>query len=547
MLTYAKTGELAVSTEAAIVLALGGQSLNINAEGNAIVISENAHDAIRNLIADLKANLSLLVTSPSGQSDGVGESFVDAAPPVDSLSYARILSYVEESIALAVQGFAIPQQLALKHDDKAGVEMVDISKMNELNQIRRVTVMFIQFPDLDVADIEDPETLDQFQRIFIILIKAIRSFGGCLRQFSCDDKAATALIVFGMHGYAHERGEGRAALNAATVILHRLRQVVLGSVSIAVTTGMVFAGVIGVDRRLDGTVLGVCVNLAARIMTHPISSGRIVCDDETRKSFEAEESDFKFEAYDEIELKGVGKSLTLYVVYKRLSGNTGLKGVTPVLCGREPEREAFRGLVQKWERGEGDCFLMISGISGSGKTSLWSFCRELLEQNPKNLICTAAGNEVLQGTPYFGYVQILQQLVNCLKLRAVGLNGLGAKLSSLREVNGGVRSSALLGTWRPTLATPDSVGSSKLASMDSVARKDSHCRKDSVSAKIESVSARNDGVIMRESISARKNSVVRKDSVAGKHSVNGKDSSRKVSLADVSPAADKDVARKLSQ
>ncbi|KAJ3168730.1 Adenylate cyclase type 10, partial [Irineochytrium annulatum] len=391
MLSQAKTGELAVSSNGTtFVPILGAYSQNIDVEKGVIVISEHALDAISSMISNLNADLKLITADITPD-----EGHIDAAPRVDSLSHARILSYVEESIALAVHAYAGTQEV-----DAAAKPILS---MNELNQIRRVTILFVHFPDLDVTDFEDKEALSQYQRIFMVIIKTVRSFGGCLRQFSCDDKAATALIVFGMHGYAHERGEGRVALNAASAILQRLRTVVLGSVSIGLTTGMVFAGVVGVDKRLDGTVLGTCVNLAARIMTHPMSAGRIVCDDETRAQVDhdLDGGGFVFEPCDDITLKG------------------------------------------------------------SGKTSLSSFCREQLEINPKNLICAAAGNEVLEGMPYFGYIQILQQLVRCLKLKAVGLDGLN-KLGCLAASAGnGSGERSEFDTGRSSVIMGDSCASSR--------------------------------------------------------------------------------------
>ncbi|KAJ3124409.1 Adenylate cyclase type 10, partial [Irineochytrium annulatum] len=245
------------------------------------------------MISKLKADFQVFAADVASD-----EGHLDLAPPVDSLSYARILSYVEESITLAVQAHFNPQA-----SDPTGDIKTEILNINELNQIRRVTILFVHFPGLAITNFEDQTTLNQYQCVFTILIRTVRSFGGCLRQFSCDDKAATALIVFGMNGYAHERGEGRPALNAATSILKGLQKTVLGSASIGVTTGMVFAGVIGVDKRLDGTVLGTCVNLAARIMTHPICVGQVVCDDETRNCFDIDGGDFDFDASSDITLK----------------------------------------------------------------------------------------------------------------------------------------------------------------------------------------------------------------------------------------------------
>lgn len=89
---------------------------------------------------------------------------------------------------------------------------------------------------------------------------------GCVNKMSLFDKDLIFLCIFGLRGYKHEL-ESQIGLRCAS----RVRQDLLTidnikSVTIAVTTGMTYCGVVGHILRREYTVIGMSVNKAARLM-----------------------------------------------------------------------------------------------------------------------------------------------------------------------------------------------------------------------------------------------------------------------------------------
>lgn len=89
---------------------------------------------------------------------------------------------------------------------------------------------------------------------------------GCVNKTSLFDKDLIFLCIFGLRGDKHEL-ESQIGLRCAC----RIRQDLLTmknvtSVTIAVTTGMTYCGVVGHILRREYTVIGMSVNKAARLM-----------------------------------------------------------------------------------------------------------------------------------------------------------------------------------------------------------------------------------------------------------------------------------------
>ena len=106
------------------------------------------------------------------------------------------------------------------------------------NQVRTITSMFIRFPTLDVAQFVD--NISIAQNLVSTSLKIVNQRGGSCRQFGCDDKAATILFVWGMEGYAHEKGEGIYVLDAALELRDAFREIVDSNFSIGIASGSVY-------------------------------------------------------------------------------------------------------------------------------------------------------------------------------------------------------------------------------------------------------------------------------------------------------------------
>jgi class 3 adenylate cyclase len=128
---------------------------------------------------------------------------------------------------------------------------------------REVTVMFVDIRDFTpFAEANTAEdTVARLNALFEIVVPAVVDVGGHVNKFLGDG----ALAVFGApNDLADHAG---AAVQAATLI-HRLVAARFGSalrIGIGINTGVVIAGTIGGGGKLEFTLIGDAVNVAARV------------------------------------------------------------------------------------------------------------------------------------------------------------------------------------------------------------------------------------------------------------------------------------------
>jgi class 3 adenylate cyclase len=128
-----------------------------------------------------------------------------------------------------------------------------------LAELRRVTVLFINLPDLTSRT-----SLDQAQAAMQALQTALYRYEGSLNHIGVDDKGPMLLAAFGLPPLAHEDDAVRG-VQAAVVMQAALLD--LGwRCAIGITTGHAFCGSVGNAARREYTLMGDMVNLAARLM-----------------------------------------------------------------------------------------------------------------------------------------------------------------------------------------------------------------------------------------------------------------------------------------
>lgn len=128
---------------------------------------------------------------------------------------------------------------------------------------REVTVMFVDvrdftpFAEANTAE----ETVARLNALFEIVVPAVVDAGGHVNKFLGDG----ALAVFGAPNDLADHAD--AAVSAA-VLIHRLVAERFGGelrIGIGINTGKVIAGTIGGGSKLEFTLIGDTVNVAARV------------------------------------------------------------------------------------------------------------------------------------------------------------------------------------------------------------------------------------------------------------------------------------------
>jgi class 3 adenylate cyclase len=128
---------------------------------------------------------------------------------------------------------------------------------------REVTVMFVDIRDFTpFAEANSAEdTVSRLNALFEIVVPAVVDAGGHVNKFLGDG----ALAVFGAPNDLADHAD--AAVSAA-VVIHRLVAERFGGalrIGIGINTGKVIAGTIGGGAKLEFTLIGDTVNVAARV------------------------------------------------------------------------------------------------------------------------------------------------------------------------------------------------------------------------------------------------------------------------------------------
>ena len=128
---------------------------------------------------------------------------------------------------------------------------------------REVTVMFIDIRDFTpFAETHTAEdTVARLNDLFEIVVPAVVDAGGHVNKFLGDG----ALAVFGAPTDLSDHAD--AALSAAVAIRRRVVERFGGElrIGIGINTGVVIAGTIGGGGKLEFTLIGDVVNVAARV------------------------------------------------------------------------------------------------------------------------------------------------------------------------------------------------------------------------------------------------------------------------------------------
>lgn len=207
---------------------------------------------------------------------------------------------------------------------------IDTGHGEWLAELRPVTTIFVNFPDLDPWRTADAQ-------IALSLVGSMKRtmevLGGALHKVLVDDKGTTAVLAFGLPPLSHDDDAVRA-VRAAIRIRERIAAegVAFG---IGVTSGRAFCGAYGTDRRREYTMLGDSVNLAARLMQ--LADGEVWCDSPTARSAV---SRFRFEDLGPRDVKGKAEPVRVHQAVGALDA-TGRHEV--LLTGRA---EALSGRIE---------------------------------------------------------------------------------------------------------------------------------------------------------------------------------------------------------
>ena len=310
----------------------------------------------------------------------------------------------------------IPQELLAK------LESAQQSRNTE-GERRIVTILFCDVKgSTAMAEKLDPEEWAEIMNgAFERLITPVYRYEGTVARLMGD-----AILAFFGAPIAHEDDPQRAALAGLDIVegIQPYREQIKRergldfNVRVGINTGLVVVGEVGSDLRVEYTVMGDAVNLAAR-MEQTAQPGTVQISGHTHKLIAPL---FEFVSLGGIEVKGKAEPVPAYQVIKPKASPgrlRGIEGLNAPLIGRDKELQTLRRVVNEARQGRGQIACLV-GEAGLGKSRLISEMRALWEEAARSTGQPAHWNEsrgVSYDTtrPYGQFQQILRQSVGALE------------------------------------------------------------------------------------------------------------------------------------
>lgn len=285
------------------------------------------------------------------------------------------------------------------------VHRLEAGQTDWLGELRRVTILFINLPDLDART-----SLPLAQNAMSAMQTSLYHFEGSINKLSVDDKGTSLVAVLGLPPFAHEDDPIRG-LKAAIAIQKALKESNLES-SIGISTGRVYCGVVGSTERREYTVMGDSVNMAARLMQAANKSANgILCDSMT---YQGAKTQISFDSPQYIKIKG---KEGLNEVYSPYEGNNNTADSTDTnvhLIGRISERMELMHHLHEYLAQPDNRLLIIEGEAGIGKSAL---LQDFVNQiSASMIVLTGCGDSIEKNRSYFPWQNTF---INCLGLAQV--------------------------------------------------------------------------------------------------------------------------------
>ncbi len=263
-------------------------------------------------------------------------------------------------------------------------------------EFRVVTLVYVR---LGASDVADAAAGARLHGMFEVVTKAAEALDVEIFRVVADEKGVIALIACGLPPFSSESNAASAVGIAERI---RADAAKLGvPLSVGVTTGRVFCGLIGNTARREYVLNGPVMNYGARLMQ--AADGDVLYDAETVR---AASGRFTFSAAEEILVKGRGRPLAVHRLSHSFAAPTALPAHHKALVGRDAE---YAELTERLTGGVGG-LVVLEGEPGAGKSRLLQALRETADRCGYPAV-EAATHVIERATPYYVFRSLLRQLL----------------------------------------------------------------------------------------------------------------------------------------
>ena len=281
-------------------------------------------------------------------------------------------------------------------------------------ELRRVTVLFINLPELD-----QETALENSQNIARLIQRSVYHYEGSINKINVDDKGITIVAALGLPPFSHEDDPARG-VQAALMIRRELTALQVPS-AIGIATGRIFCGSVGNDSRREYTIIGNAVNLSARLMGTASAQDELIakhmvpilCD---RLTYDSAKEAVEFETLPPQRVKGRTEPVE---VFHALEVKKSVVRSKTELIGRQEEKTLIAAALQELSRGAPHQTLVLQGEAGIGKSRLFE---DLIRQAETLDVKMFVGNgdAIEKASPYHAWRPIFNQIFGLEEISANG-------------------------------------------------------------------------------------------------------------------------------
>nr|XP_025038518.1 adenylate cyclase type 10-like isoform X2 [Pelodiscus sinensis] len=262
-------------------------------------------------------------------------------------------------LEVALRRFVLGNVLR-KIDDNQPLELV--------SELRLISVVFVQlqFPESTKAT----ELCHSLQDACMSISGILQDWQGKILKISTCGKRCTFLCALGLPGDKRDEESTHALDSAISISAFCSKNLMkIECVSVGISSGLAFCGVVGTRSRQEYTVMGSKVQLASQMLE--LYPGVISCDEETYSKSGLPSCFFKKLPEKEMspgvtyEYLGRKRNLTL-----AKSGFPRKKDGNRPLLGREKEIRIFQAALQQFVGHKEGRVVMYEGSAGYGKSRL---------------------------------------------------------------------------------------------------------------------------------------------------------------------------------
>jgi hypothetical protein len=188
------------------------------------------------------------------------------------------------------------------------LKSIDCNTCALLSEMRDIVTLFINLDGLE-ADFNSG-MIYKPQLVFLTIMNLIKKTGGSLRQFVVDDKGCVVIVCFGLYGSSNANN-GIQAITLCLLLKKELSKLQC-RLSIGITSGVVYCGNVGSEKRCEFVVMGNSVNLAARLMASANNNNAFLyLDTEVRNLSMIK---YEFQQTQSIQAKGYDYPIAVYTL-----------------------------------------------------------------------------------------------------------------------------------------------------------------------------------------------------------------------------------------